>query len=66
MSTVTILYEIHIKTCNLIKKVLLIIGERRNLGTIAWVGKYQSCMNNSVDYKTNGETLKIRTIPKYV
>ena len=53
MSTVTILYEIHIKTCNLIKKVLLIIGERRNLGTIAWVGKYQSCMNNSVDYKTN-------------
>lgn len=39
MSTVTILHEVHIKTCNLIKKVLLIIGERRNLGTVACVGK---------------------------
>lgn len=38
--TVTILHEVHIKTCNLIKKVLLIIGERRNLGTVACVGKY--------------------------
>lgn len=53
-NTVTIFYEFHIKTCNLIRNSYADkLGERRNLRNVVWALKYSTFVHISVVYETN-------------